>query len=563
VRAPATRDQADAYRFGLRRLEAALVRGDAVLLHEQIRSQRRAAIAGVALGLLGLCAAALYAVIGPKPDWRAQAVVAVAGTQALYAVDNSGGGRLVPVEDLAAARLVLAALGRPDAASASPLELPERALKGAGRTAAAPVAGADGARPETTIAPSWAVCDLIAADGTPTGTTVIGGAAPVSPPDPAQAVLLAGADDDTWLATGGRRFRVDVGDGGLLAAYGLTRAVPRPVNPALLEMLPEGPGLRTPVVADRGDPAPDGLPGRVGDVLVTRGADGTEYHVVLSDGVQRVPEVAADLLRVASGARAAREVDAEVLADARVRRTLDVADWPAVRPRLDDPADAPVTCWTWTLTGERTGEVWTGAALPLPADAVPVALAQADGPGARVDAVWTGAGGAVRVDGPPADEAGADDATDDDATDDEVRGDEAPEGSTSRTDGSRERTDRETADDRGTADDRERTDTPERSDDRATADERVSEPADEERGREERDSIARTPVLDLINTIDSGGQVLLLGPNGVVHRVTDEDTAAALGVGAVEPAPGAVMDLLPAGAPLDLADATAAVQTLR
>ncbi|MCO1654937.1 type VII secretion protein EccB [Pseudonocardia humida] len=499
VRAPATRDQADAYRFGLRRLEAALVRGDAVLLHEQIRSQRRAAVAGVALGLLGLCAAALYAVIAPQPDWRRQAVVSVTGAQTLYAVDTGGAGRLVPVEDLAAARLVLAALGRPDAATAGAQELPERALKGVDRTAAAPVAGADGARPDATIAPSWAVCDVITADGTAVGTTVIGGAAPVGPPDPGRAVLLGGADDDTWLVTGGRRFRVDVGDGGLLAAYGLAREVPRPVNPALLEMLPEGPELRTPVVPDRGDPAPDGLPGRVGDVLVTAGEDGAEYYVVLSDGVQRVPEVAADLLRVASGARAAREVDARVPADARPRRALDVADWPAARPRLDDPATAPVTCWTWTPAGERTGEVWTGTALPLPAGAEPVALVQADGPGDRVDAVWTGAGGAVR--------------TDDDPVPDERSGGSTEDGA------------------------------PERDD--------------------EPDSIARDPALNRIDPVDAGGQVLLVGPNGVVHRVADEATAAALGVGAVEPAPGAVLDLLPLGAPLDLADAMVAVQTLR
>ena len=54
---PATLDQADGYRFGLRRMEAALVRGDPAPLHEQIRSQRRAALAGVVLGLLGLCVA--------------------------------------------------------------------------------------------------------------------------------------------------------------------------------------------------------------------------------------------------------------------------------------------------------------------------------------------------------------------------------------------------------------------------------------------------------------------------------------------------------------------------
>ena len=61
TRAPATRDQADAYRFGLRRLESALVRGDAVPLHEQVRAQRRAALAGVVLGALAAAVVAWQA----------------------------------------------------------------------------------------------------------------------------------------------------------------------------------------------------------------------------------------------------------------------------------------------------------------------------------------------------------------------------------------------------------------------------------------------------------------------------------------------------------------------
>jgi hypothetical protein len=51
---PATRDQADAYRFGLRRLEAALVHGDPIPDHERVRAQRRATVIGLVLGLLAL-----------------------------------------------------------------------------------------------------------------------------------------------------------------------------------------------------------------------------------------------------------------------------------------------------------------------------------------------------------------------------------------------------------------------------------------------------------------------------------------------------------------------------
>ncbi|MCX6466737.1 MAG: type VII secretion protein EccB, partial [Pseudonocardiales bacterium] len=118
TRAPATRDQADAYRFGLRRLEAALVRGDPVPLHEQVRAQRRAAVAGVVLGLLALGAVAVYAQVVPRPDWRAQAIVLGRESGSMYVVAD--GARLVPVADLPAARLVLAALRAGWASGADP-----------------------------------------------------------------------------------------------------------------------------------------------------------------------------------------------------------------------------------------------------------------------------------------------------------------------------------------------------------------------------------------------------------------------------------------------------------
>lgn len=397
VRAPATRDQADAYRFGLRRLEAALVRGDPVPLHEQIRSQRRASVAGVALGLLGVCAAALFAALAPAPDWRNQAIIEESGSDALYVVaDNPA--RLIPVDNLAAARLVLAAVGRQG--SPNPVEVPQATLAQAPRTApvGTAVPGALRVSPELGIAASWALCDASTPEGTSTETTVIGGAVLPPPSAPADGVLLAGPDETTYLVTEGRRYRVDVGDGALLAAFGLTRGLPRQASAGLLELLPEGPELSTPVVSGRGRRAPDGLPGQVGDVLVARPiGGGPEYYVILADGLQPVPAVLAELLRVASGERSAREVGGEVLAVADFTDDLTVAGWPTTAPRVQAPATAPVVCWTWTPGGPAGGSVWVGAQLPMPPGAGPVALAEADGPGPGVDAVAVGRGGAVRA----------------------------------------------------------------------------------------------------------------------------------------------------------------------
>jgi len=461
VPAPATRDQADAYRFGLRRLEAALVRGDPVPLHEQIRSQRRAALAGVVLGLLGLCGAAVLAAVSPRPDWTGQAVVVGAGSGAMYAVAKDP-DRLVPVANLPAARLVLAALRTGgstdvDPAGATPVAVPDALLDGAPRTPAAAVPGALAVRPDgPPVPPSWAVCDSVTADGALVGTTVIGGAPPLAP-SPTEAGALLDADGTTWLVTAGRRHRVDAEDGRLAAVLGITGRAPRAVTPAVLSLLPEGPPLVNPAVPGRGRRAPDGLPGRIGDVLVARPPGGAPQHyVVLAGGVQEVPAVLAELLVAASGAREPLPVGAAELADAAVVDELPVAGWPEAVPRLTEAAEAPVICWTWAAGGDPVGAVWSGATLPV-AGPAPVRLAQADGAGDRLDAVAVGPGGAVRGTGP-----------------------------------------------------------------------------------------GRDPAA---------GPLWLVSGSGVAHAVADEATAAALGITAAEPAPDAVLRLLPTGPPLDLAAA--------
>lgn len=403
TRAPATRDQADAYRFGVRRLEAALVRGDPVLLHEQLRSQRRAAIAGALVGMLALGGVALFAQFAPKPDWKAQDVVVGAGSGAMYVVAH-GPDRLVPVANLPAGRLVLAALARGsggggDPATAEPVLVADADLDAAPRTPTAAVPGATAVRlGGASIPPRWAVCD--AADPESRGelrTTVVGGAEPSGgTPD---AVLLAVPGGDTWLVTGDRRHRVDVTDRALVSTLGIGGREPRRASAALVNALPEGAALRTPRVAAAGTDAPDGIPGEVGDVLLAPAVDGAPtHHVVLAGGVQEVPPLVARTLR-AAGAREL-EVGPEVLAAAPQAAELDVAGWPDAPPVLREVAEAPVVCWAWSAP--EAGALLVGSALPVPAGATAVDLVQADGTGERADAVVLApaGGGAVRATGP-------------------------------------------------------------------------------------------------------------------------------------------------------------------
>jgi type VII secretion protein EccB len=400
TRAPATRDQADAYRFGLRRLESALVRGDAVPLHEQVRAQRRAALAGVVLGALAVAAVAVHSFLVPAPDWRTRSVVLASGSGAMYVVAD--GTRLVPVANLPAARLVLAALrgggaSTADPATAEPVVVADAVLADAPRTAAADVAGAAGVRLDgAVVPPAWAVCDEAAPDDP--RTVVVGGAAPPAA-DPAAAALVAVRGGGTWLLAGERRHRVDPADRPALVALGLTGAVPRPASAALVDAVAEGVPLSTPRVAGAGGAGPPGVPGRVGDVLVG-GADAAvpRHWVVLDGGVQEVPATLAGALRAAGAAE--HRIGPDVIARSADAAALDTAGWPAAPPDVRDPADAAVVCWTWAAGGAAAGSVLVAAGLPVPAGTPAVDLARAGGAGADAVVLRPGGGGAVRATAP-------------------------------------------------------------------------------------------------------------------------------------------------------------------
>jgi type VII secretion protein EccB len=389
---PATRDQVDAYRFGLRRWEAALVRGDPVPVHEQVRAQRRAVGAGVVLGVLGLVVALVVAVVVPRPAWQRQDLLVARPSGALYVVAHDP-DRLVPVANAVAGRLVLAAL-RSAPVLTEPVLVDDEVLAGAPRTPAAAVAGAVGADPRAGVAPHWAVCDEVTSAGVLIGTAVLAGPTPATAPG---GVLLAVPGGVTWLVTGGHRHRVDLGDGPARAALGLTGRVPRPASPGVVSALPEGPPLVTPVVPRAGAPGPLGRASHIGDVLVSRPAGAApRYHVVLDRGLQEVAPLAADVLAAASG-RPVAEIGAEVVAGLPALRRLDLAGWPTAAPELREPAEAPAVCWTWSgAPADPLGGVHLGA----PPGGPVVPLAGADGAGAGLDAVAVGAGGAVRATAP-------------------------------------------------------------------------------------------------------------------------------------------------------------------
>lgn len=371
-RAPATRDQVDAYRFGLRRLEAALVRADPVPLHEQLRAQRRAVFAGVLVGLLALGVTALLARTDPAADWRRQDLVRGERTGVLYAV-ATGPDRLVPVPDPVAGRLVLAALGRPGPA-AVPVAVPDDALAAAPRTPPADVPGTVGVPLDgVPVPPAWAACESA-------GTlTVLAGSLGPRPEAAAPPLLLSVEGGAGYLVHGGRRHRVDVADRDVLDGLGLIGAPVRPVPAGLVSAIPEGPPLRVP------EPAPAEVPGLglAGQVVVNQplGAAAV-YYLVVDGGLAPIPVTLADAVLSRTGQGRPAVLAQGRVADARAATVPGADAWPTAR--VTGPAAGPVLCATWR--DGRAGVV-AGETLPVVAGSVPVALAGADGAGPRADEV--------------------------------------------------------------------------------------------------------------------------------------------------------------------------------
>ncbi|TCK20364.1 type VII secretion protein EccB [Pseudonocardia endophytica] len=436
LRAPATRDQVDAHRFGQRRLEAALVRADPVPLHEQLRAQRRASLAGIALGLLGLGGAFVLAHVVPDTQWQTQSLVVGERSGTVYAVTpaNPGPQQLVPVPDMLAGRLVLAALGSP-APTAVPVTVSDDTLATAPRTPPADVAGAVGVRPDgPPVPPDWAVCDTNPdpAGGGTGATTVLAGS--LGPSAPAGGLLLAAQGGSTSVVLDGVRHRIDPDDTPAMSALGLLDVAPRQVADGLLSALPEGAPLRTPDIAGGSGGGSDGGSGgggsgggsdggsagsgagsgggpgrgttvgelgRVGDVVTSNPLGGGEmFFVVLGPsagrpaGVLPIPATLADAIRTATGqgtpATMAENLIARNTIDDGPGRGVDPSGWPSVRLPKVDPASSPSVCWTWR--DGRTG-LSAGDRLPVADGAVTVDLAAADGAGPRPDAVVLPASG--------------------------------------------------------------------------------------------------------------------------------------------------------------------------
>ena len=366
VRQSTTRLHVSGYRFLLRRMEHALVRGDVRMLDDPLRAQSLSLIAGVILAVIIVAVCAVLAFLRPPGTLGNAPIVMVRDSGALYV---RIGDTVHPVMNLASARLIAGTPANPEAVNMSAIS----------NTKSGPLVGIPGA--PATIAPplgepesGWAVCDDA------TSTTVIAGDILGEGLGSGHSVLVTPRSESaatTYLLHDGWRAEVDLRNRAVVRALKLDSVEPQPVSRALLDATPEAPPIYPPSIAGAGSPSPlRGYP--VGSVVRVARAAAEEYYVILAQGVQRIGQLAADLIRFTDSQhdRDIATVAPDVIAAMPVVDSLRVSTF----PQRGGVSNAGVVCTRWqfspigtkttVLEGnscQPTASVWPRQTVPVQA----------------------------------------------------------------------------------------------------------------------------------------------------------------------------------------------------
>lgn len=390
---PTTPEDVEGHAFVVHRARNAISGQDIAARNDSLRTQTRSLQIGIGLGAVVLAAAAVLTFIRPAPQMETVQLAQVNETGGLF-VQVDGVFHAVP--NLVSARLVLGA-------PVTPQRVPQRALAGLPRGPLLGIPGAPNVVPDDDISAetTWTVCDAPLPGQAEPATVMLSSPGLAAPVDawPAADGVLVNRDGQGWLLADGRRVRVDLTDTAVLEVFGLQNWPQQQVSDALLELLPEGAPLGRVDIPGQGAVAPFGPAGmRVGEVFAVETTEARKHFVVLSEGIQEISPMVAELLRATGESR--DDVSVPVLAPSQVTAprvsAIDVSAVPVRLPRRAR-ASGPVLCAYWQGDTAQDGKPVTGlrsaARISELAPAPIVQLAGADGDGPAVDGVSLPVGG--------------------------------------------------------------------------------------------------------------------------------------------------------------------------
>jgi len=423
---PTTKSQVQAYRFVLRRMQSALVRRDAVMLHDPMRNHSRATLVGVVLGAVGMIGFLVWGLFSPDPqlDGETQIVMSKESGQ-IYVVRQSP-RQLIPVFNLASARLLLLGETTPDKSKAGEGQdtanapanvaggelkiVSEKTLAKIPKGRLTGIVDAPDMMPGSTdqrIGAEWSVCDQTTIDrsqidpeaNTKFKTTVLAGISGGGKQLDGNRAMLVTTNKDSkkaflvykppanshFTSTSTVRAEVDLTNEKLVNALRLQDKTPRPISAGLLNTIPQASNLKAPDIPGVGtlvNYIGGGV--AVGDVLLAhRTGEKDVYYVALQDGMQEVPIAVADIIRFTfkGGTTAPKEITLSEVD--KVISPLNFSDFPTEVPNVVDlNEDNVVMCLGWRADNVNAAnksehtEVTIAPSLPGGKDLVPVQINQ-------------------------------------------------------------------------------------------------------------------------------------------------------------------------------------------
>jgi type VII secretion protein EccB len=368
-------------------MESALVRKDPVMLHDPMRSHKRATVVGVILGAVGLLIFAIFGLFSPSQALPSTGIVIGAQSGQVYVISQNP-YQLIPVFNVASARLLMmveANKGAPLVPGASgssqsapqitqPVTISDDQLKNIpmGRLTGIPDGPQELPAPGTGTS-NWAVCDQIPPPspigGTgpvPPTTTVLAGmtnigtnlgqgqALLVQAPNNGQEYLIYdkppsvnNSEDDSTVAA-----PIDANDTHLLDAFNLRNVTPRQISAALLGAIPQVTAITNPVANMSGSPngytLPDNI--QVGQSFAVANSSGpNSFFVALQDGLQQVSQAVAQIVQYEHGQANFNTVSDLQISNIKRVSDLNVGSYPVDVPTpVTDTTGHPVACLGWS-----------------------------------------------------------------------------------------------------------------------------------------------------------------------------------------------------------------------
>jgi type VII secretion protein EccB len=364
------RDQNSGHLFYNRRLRAATTRFSARMKHDD-RKQTAAIVLSMVLVAIGAGWMMLLNVLKPTGVVGDSAIIGDRDSGAIYARID---GRLYPALNLTSARLATGTAGQPT--WVKPVEI--------AKYPTGPLVGIPGAPAAMAVnrgaASSWSVCDTAGrprSGDKPVVTSIAGelsGYGRAAPLHDDVGVLVT-FEGNTYVIWGAKRSQIDPANRAVTLSLGLDPGVTAPVelSRALFDGLPATEPLRVPQVPEAGTPSKWVSGSQVGAVLQDQTASGgSQFYVLLPDGVQKINSFVADLLRSANsyGSTAPRVVSPDVLVNIPEVNSLPVDYYPTGRLNFVDSAANPTTCVGWEKAStdpQARVAVYNGRGLPVPA----------------------------------------------------------------------------------------------------------------------------------------------------------------------------------------------------